>query len=131
MKRDRHPHADFTTYPKDAGTEGLSLFTQQPIEPPSPPDPERTIDEVFAAFHQANPHVYTEIERRALALQRVGAVRVGIGAIVEAMRYDYALRTEGDDYKLNNNFRSRYARLLVADHPELRDVVELRELRSA
>lgn len=131
MTKRRHAHEDdFTTYPKDEGTSGLGLFEQRPVEPPAPLE-EASIDEAFRAFHTANPHVYAEIERRALALHRVHAVRVGIGAIVEAMRYDFALKTKGGEFKVNNNFRSRYARLLVADHPELRDVVELRELRSA
>lgn len=131
-KRRPHAHAedDFTTYPKDAGTEGLSLFEQRPVDQaPAPEEP--TLDEAFRVFHRDNPHVYAEIERRALELQRVGATRVGIGAIVEAMRYDWALKTKGGDYKINNNHRSRYARQLVEDHPELHDVVELRELRSA
>lgn len=36
----------------------------------------------------------------------------------------------GETFKANNNFRSRYVRLIIRDHPELEDFFELRELKS-
>lgn len=133
MKRRPHAHADdFTSYPKDAGTAGLSLFDQRPIEPPAQPAEEKSIDERFAAFHAAHPEVYTALEWMAMRAFREGRSRIGIGALVETFRSDVTARsTDVREFKINNSFRSRYARKLVADHPELDAMIERRELRSA
>jgi hypothetical protein len=85
----------------------------------------------FWAFHAANPQVYRELERRALALHRVKPrLKFGIALVYESMRYDAAIKTTGDVWKLNQDWRSRYARLLVEKRPELRGVVRTRELKS-
>lgn len=132
----RRPHAhaedDFTTYPKDAGTEGLALFSQQPIEEPPAPESERSIDERFAAFHAAHPEVYSALEWMAMRAFREGRSRIGVGALVEQLRSDVTVRTDrAHDFKINNSFRSRYADKLVADHPELDPMIERRTRRSA
>ena len=50
--------------------------------------------------------------------------------LVEVMRWDTRLTTNGDPFKLNNSYTSRLARAAVARHPELDDFFEQRELRS-
>jgi len=82
--------------------------------------------ERFKLFHETNPHVYTELERRAWALVGAGVGRIGIAMMFESMRYDYAIQTQGDPYKLNNSFRAFYARLLRDEGPELRSLIEVR-----
>ena len=58
--------------------------------------------------------------------------RYGIGGLWERLRWHFHIEQGlGDDFKLNNDFRSRYARLLLEDHPELGAFFELRELRAA
>jgi hypothetical protein len=93
-------------------------------------DRERSIDEAFAAFHAENPHVYAELRMLALRARRRGATRIGIGMLFEVLRWRHTLRTDGDDFKLNNNFRSRYARMLMRE-PELAGCFETRGLRAA
>lgn len=93
-------------------------------------DRERSIDEAFAAFHAENPHVYGELKMLALRARRRGATRIGIGMLFEVLRWRRTLRTDGDDFKLNNNYRSRYARMLNQE-PELAGCFETRELRAA
>lgn len=44
------------------------------------------------------------------------------------MRYDIAVRTLGDEFKLNNNFRSRYTRLLLRKRPEFKGFLATRAL---
>jgi hypothetical protein len=47
------------------------------------------------------------------------------------MRWHMGLATAGDEYKLNNVWTSRYARLLVATYPgEFDGFLELRRLKS-
>lgn len=58
-------------------------------------------------------------------------VKVGMKAVYEQARWQYSFRTGGSDgYKLNNYFHSRYARLLMAEVPELAGYFEQRKLRS-
>lgn len=91
-----------------------------------------TISQRFAKFHAANPGVYVELERRALALYRAGRKHIGIALIYEAMRYEWLIRIDhADDWRLNNDYRALYARLLIAEHPELAGVIETRERRAA
>ncbi|CAB4180862.1 hypothetical protein UFOVP1056_1 [uncultured Caudovirales phage] len=46
------------------------------------------------------------------------------------LRWETAMSTTGDDFKLNNNYRSRYARLIMATCPDLTDVFDTRELHT-
>lgn len=93
-------------------------------------DREQTIDAAFQAFHEANPHVYEELRMLALRARRAGSERIGMKMLFEVVRWRHTLRTQGDDFKLNNNFTSRYARMLMQE-PELADAFEIRGLRAA
>lgn len=89
-----------------------------------------SIDQRFARFHADNPHVYAELRRLALELVSQGHRRIGIGMLTEVLRWS-AMRTRGDDaYKINNDYRSRYARLLADHEPALADVFEMRRLSA-
>jgi hypothetical protein len=85
-------------------------------EVPPPPSP---LEEKFRAFHADNPHVYTQLKDLALKMRRTGRERYGIKSLFEVMRWHRALRTTEDDFKLNNNYTSFYARLLMEREPEL------------
>lgn len=95
------------------------------------PDPAPTLDEQFAAFHAANPWVADALERLTDDYLMTGHRRVGMKMLVEVLRWQYDRQTTGDPFKVNNNYTSRYARLLVSRRPEWGDVFQTRELRSA
>lgn len=80
-----------------------------------PYEPEDTIEDKFIKFHQANPHVYHLLVSRSLALFERGFKHFGIAAIFESLRYDAALKTGGDKYKLSNDYRAFYARIIMAN----------------
>jgi hypothetical protein len=89
------------------------------------------LDRAFWEFHRANPQVYRELERRALALHaRYPQRRFGIALLYEAMRFSSLMETTGDPWKLNQSWRSRYARLLVEKRPELAGWITMRELKA-
>ncbi len=102
----------------------------QIVTPRKAPGPRLTIAERFAAFHELNPHVYAALRTLALRLHGTGRRRGSIKQLFEVLRYEYSLRTEGDEYKLNNNYHSRYARLLMENEQALQGWFETRELRS-
>jgi hypothetical protein len=93
--------------------------------------PRQSIDSQFREFHTRNPHIFEEITKRAFALRAAGQSKIGISLIFESMRYDAAIKTLSRDFKLNNNFRSRYSRLLLDTFPTLRGVITTRTLQAA
>jgi hypothetical protein len=95
------------------------------------PKQDLSIEERFRLFDQANPHVYQVLEQLALALAARGRQRIGVKMLWETLRYRYAMQTNGEDeYKLNNDYTGRYARKLVAQHPELDSLIERRQLKA-
>jgi hypothetical protein len=88
-----------------------------------------TIDQQFLAFVTANPHVMPEMLRLARAKVAAGATRVGAKALWEELRVSIRTRKLGD-WKLNNNFTSRAATVLIEMDPSLKDVIETRRRKS-
>lgn len=111
----------------------LALFDIEPLvaeAPPAAAEP-RTIDERFADFHAANPWVATALERlTADYLQKNPDRLVGMKMLFEVLRWQYDRQTTGDPFKVNNDFTSRYARLLIDRRPEWAAVFRTRELRT-
>jgi hypothetical protein len=89
------------------------------------------IDADFQAFHEANPAVYGELVRLARELVERGRARAGIGMLWEVLRWDLIRSTIGGAFKLDNRFRSRYARLIMEREADLAGFFETRELRAA
>ena len=103
-----------------------SLFDQ-----PSPRIPRGwSISADFRRFHEANPQVYQEIVRLARLAKEFGHQRWGIGAIIEVVRWNNTITTEGEAFKINNNFRTAYARLVMATEPDLKDFFYTRTQRA-
>lgn len=81
----------------------------------------------FRAFHAENPFVYEEIRNLALALHKRGRTRYGLMALINVFRWHRAMDTDGDDFKINNNFSPYYARLIMANEPSLNGFFSLRK----
>ena len=95
-----------------------------------PEDAGESIEEQFRAFHAANPHIYRLLRALALDYKRSGQSHCGIKMLYEVLRYRSGVYTTGEPYKLNNNFTSLYARMLMDREPELRGFFEIRERRA-
>jgi len=90
-----------------------------------------SIGDAFRVFHAENPHVYAELRAGALRLHHAGWKHFGIARLYEGLRYQRALETTAKDWKLDNNFRALYARLLMEQEPELEGFFELRQRTAA
>jgi hypothetical protein len=91
-----------------------------------------TIAERFRQFHFDNPLVFELIVKLAQEQYRRGKERVGIKALWEQIRWHMflgKLRIRGE-YTLNNDFTSRYVRMLIEKYPAYRGLFELRVLRA-
>ena len=101
-----------------------------PIRPPEQPDlfarRDSRIRRAFEKFHFENPHVYAMLRDLAIGYLSSGQ-RHGVAFFYEAMRHD-RFKTTGEWFKLNNNFRSHYARMLMEREPRLAGYFETREL---
>lgn len=88
------------------------------------------LDRQFAEFHAANPRVYEELVVLARQAKAVGRHKIGIKMLYEVVRWHRFISTVGDEYKVNNNYHSRYARLIMKREKDLDGIFELRELKS-
>jgi len=83
----------------------------------------------FEQFHAENPLILTTLEELADRWLRVRQV-VGMKMLWEVLRWNVGIRTNGDPYKLNNNFTSRYAREILRRHPEWDGRIKTRALAA-
>jgi hypothetical protein len=108
----------------------LQLDLMTPLGPA--PARRLPLDERFRRFHAVNPSVYRNLvtlARRALA---AGRERIGIKQLWEVLRWEYSLAVNSaDEFTLNNDFTSRYARLIMDSEPDLAQMFETRKLRAA
>ncbi|MFJ4668882.1 hypothetical protein [Kitasatospora purpeofusca] len=102
------------------------------VQPPAGSVRQQTIQERFEEFHALNGWVLTELERLTAECIDSKFRRVSLGMLFELVRYSYGRATLGssDDFALNNDYRSRYARLLIEQHPEWAPYFEVRALRA-
>jgi len=90
-----------------------------------------TIQERFEEFHRLNPWVLEALETLTADYLERGHRRVGMKMLAEVLRWQYGRATKGDEFRLNNNYTSRYVRLIVGRHPDWEDVFSIRQLQSA
>lgn len=69
-------------------------------------------------FHAKNPHVYTELERITNEVIDAGIYHIGMEMIIGQLRWRSLIHTTGDIYKINQNFATYYARLLIRNNPD-------------
>lgn len=89
------------------------------------------IEALFWDFHKANPEIYLELRRLAFHLLDRGRTHYSIAGLFEVVRYNRAATTTGEPYKVNNNYRALYARLLMREEPKLEGFFSLRERPSS
>lgn len=97
-------------------------------------DDSPTIQERFERFHGNHPIVYQELVKLSYEWRAAGHNKGAIVMFFEVLRYRYGIRGLPDpteDFKLNNNYRSRYARLIMELNPDLVGFFEIRELQAA
>jgi hypothetical protein len=95
--------------------------------------PDSKIYREFVEYHTKHPEVYWQLRDLALQWKRAGNSKIGIGMLFEVIRWNDGIRPNRDpdeEFVLNNNYRSHYARLLMEHEPELEDIFEIRRLRS-
>ena len=85
----------------------------------------------FEKFDRDNPAVFTTLVRLAREWKAAGHNRCAIDLLVNRVRWEIGLQTTGDDFVINNSYRSRYSRKIMAECPDLTGFFEVRELKAA
>ena len=95
------------------------------VEPPQPEDPPlftQTLPltkEGFLIYHATNPQVYAKLREFALQAKRAGRKYLSINMLHERVRWFTNIEAKLDTFKIGNNWRPFYARLLMEQEPEL------------
>ena len=110
----------------------LQPQTSTPLHQP-PGDLTKSIQERFEDFDRLNPWVYRRlVEMTYQWIARRPDRRVGIDLFFAVLRWEYAMATNdpNGDFRLNDHYRSRYARKIMGENPGLGDVFETRKLKT-
>ena len=93
---------------------------------------EETLDEKFFKYHEANPQVYSLFLGFVKKARSAGHKHYSIDAIMHQVRWHMNVETrDSEGFKMNNNYTSRYARLLVKLQPNLDGFFRNRKLKTA
>ena len=80
----------------------------------------------FAKFHSSNPDVYKIFADLARKMKNSGKKKYSAETLVNVIRWEKDLVTYGDRFKINNNYRSIYARMFVYFNPKFKGFFEMR-----
>lgn len=88
------------------------------------------IDVKFDTYDRRNPKVYQLFKRFAYEALMTGHRHFGAKAIMERVRWETIINTTGDQFKVNNNYTSRYVRKLITEKPEFEGFFRVHKLLS-
>jgi hypothetical protein len=93
--------------------------------------PEATAEERFNNFHSANPHVLWAIISLIDQAKAKNIKKWSIRSIFHILRWDSAMRTNGNEpWKLNDHFSPFYVRMIIDHYPEHDGFFEERKSRA-
>ena len=90
------------------------------------PDLNPHIEEQFVAFHTHHPEVFDLFKTFASDVRTRGFAHYSSKALMERIRWYTEIETGQTDFKINNNFSSGYARLLIQIDPSFSNFFALR-----
>lgn len=90
----------------------------------------RSIAVGFVEFHKQNPHIFSAFESQALKAIAIGRKKLSAKLIINWIRWNEVLKTNGVTYKINDAYQSYYARLFAMKYPSFSYIFNFRTLRS-
>ena len=90
-----------------------------------------TKSDEFEEYHKKHPLIYHYFVKIAKQKIEAGRKKYGAKAIMEEVRWSIRdLGQKYSDYKINNDYTSRYVRKFEKDHPQYEGFFEKRQLKS-
>ena len=90
-----------------------------------------TLEKKFWEYHRSNPHVFELFKKYAQEIRDSGFRHYGSKSIFERVRWHLDVETlDPEGFKMNNNYSSRYARLLMFEDPTFEGFFRNRTLKT-
>lgn len=89
-----------------------------------------SIQERFERFHEENPFVYSSLLDLARHIKNKGYKHYSMDGLMHVARFEIRMQTSDPNFKINNNYSSRYARKMIAEYPEFDGFFSIRELKT-
>ena len=90
-----------------------------------------TIQESFEKYHKENPIVYKTFLKYTKDVIRGGHKKYSVKHILGRVRWHLNFEADvSEEFKINDAYTSRYARLFADEFPEYADFFNYRRLRS-
>jgi hypothetical protein len=90
-----------------------------------------TASDAFLRYHMQHPQVYDELVKMARQWKASGKPHCSIKMLWEVLRFNFGVQIDHEDgFRLNNNYTSRYARLIMGREDDLEGLFETRELHT-
>jgi len=90
---------------------------------------QETIDKWWE-WHQQNPHIYRLFEEFAMRAIRYGTKKLSAWLVVNRIRWEVSVETQGDDFKIPNDYIALYSRFFMKLHPEHEGFFTTREIEG-
>lgn len=84
----------------------------------------------FKTYHKKNPQVFNRFSALAFQMKNTGRKVYSAETIINVMRWHTDLETNGEAFKINNDFKPLYARLLIYHYPEFDGFFKLKKVTS-
>ncbi len=89
------------------------------------------IKDDFEIYHAKHPEVYSHLVVLARQWHNATGKKIGIATLYERLRWEYGIQGKDQHgFKLNNNYRAYYARLIMESHTDLANIFDLRKVGS-
>ena len=72
----------------------------------------------FEEYHKENPQIYEYFKRYAFKSIERGFKHLSAEFIFNIIRWETPVKTNGDDFKVNNNAKPFYSRLFMKEYPK-------------
>jgi len=79
---------------------------------------ESEIGKRWLQWHRANPEFYALFERFCFEAIERGKTRLSGWLVANRIRWETSVVTQGDDFKINNDFVALFTRLFAVRHPQ-------------
>lgn len=84
----------------------------------------------FEQYHRDNPHVYDALLRFTRQIKAAGRSEYAIAAVFERVRWHFYIETNTDEgFKLPNNFKPYFSRLIMHNEKDLAGIFVLRRMK--
>ena len=84
----------------------------------------------FRKFHFANPLVYQTFSIYSWDASKAGHKVFSHWLIMNRIRWDSLLKTDGEKYKIPNEFIAFYARMFMIRHPQLGTFFKIKRMKG-